>query len=84
MPSLQQDLPDITLFRDGLSFGCLVEWRLAAYWIFSLPFRPASTMGKCGGRTDHPDVFVAIAFSSAESLNWDSQGVKEDGQFQNR
>lgn len=33
---------------------------------------------------DQPNVFVVIAFSSTESLNWDGQGTKEDGQFQNR
>jgi hypothetical protein len=28
--SHQQDLPDTTLFRRGLSFGCLAQWQLAA------------------------------------------------------
>jgi hypothetical protein len=28
MSSYQQDLPDITLLRDGLSFGRLAEWQL--------------------------------------------------------
>jgi hypothetical protein len=51
MSSQQQDLPDITLFRGGSSFGRLAEWQLAAYWITSFSFRPASTMGKCSGRT---------------------------------
>jgi len=30
MSSHQQDLPDTTLFRSGLSFGCLAGWKLAA------------------------------------------------------
>ena len=32
---------------------------------------------------DHPNVFVAIAFPSTESLNWDGHRIKEDGKFQN-
>src|SRR5260370_1021519 len=31
MSSQQQDLPDISLFRDCLSFGRLAEWQLAGF-----------------------------------------------------
>lgn len=41
-------------------------------------------MGDVADEPDQPNVFVVIAFSSTESLNWDGQGTKEDGQFQNR
>ena len=72
MLSQRQDPPDAALFRDCLSFGRLAEWQLAAYRDYQ--------SGISDG-LDHQQMwranlivrmfFVAIAFPSTDSLNWD-------------
>jgi len=51
MSSQQQDLPDTSLFRGGLTFGSVASSTLLPIEITSLASRTVSTIGKCGGPT---------------------------------
>ena len=73
--------PDTALFRDCLSFGRLAEWLLAAYRDHQ--FGISDGLDQQMRRTNLiiPNVFVSIAISSTESLNWNGQGIKKTVSF---
>jgi hypothetical protein len=77
----QQDFPDITFFRGGLSFVPLLSDSSLPIGSPGCHFGLPRRWENVGDESDHPNVYVAVAFSSTESLNWDGKVQRKTVNF---